>query len=41
MSDMPICPECRQGKHVNCTHEVLIDDEFLPCCCDLHENGER
>lgn len=21
-----VCPECKQGKHENCTHVVLVDD---------------
>ena len=28
------CPECRQGKHVNCTGETLsAADEIVPCGC--------
>lgn len=28
------CPECNQGKHVNCTVQVLgSDDELHPCPC--------
>jgi hypothetical protein len=30
-----LCPECRNGKHVNCTREALSDaDEIVPCRCD-------
>lgn len=29
-----ICPECVQGKHVNCTGMVLNEnDEFVKCEC--------
>lgn len=28
------CPECRQGKHPNCTGWALDDnDEVIPCGC--------
>lgn len=29
------CPECRQGKHGNCTNEALDPetDEIVPCEC--------
>jgi hypothetical protein len=30
------CPECEQGKHVNCTVDTLTDeDEWVPCRCML------
>jgi hypothetical protein len=31
----PDCPECAQGKHVNCTHEVLATDGdyWVTCGC--------
>lgn len=36
-----ICPECEQGKHDNCTEDVLIEEftymgieeEWIPCGC--------
>lgn len=30
-----LCPECAQGKHVNCTLTVpdLISDSMVPCPC--------
>lgn len=32
--ESPLCPECRQGKHGNCTGEALnIHDELVPCAC--------
>jgi hypothetical protein len=35
----PICPECRDGKHRNCTGEALNEylDEIVPCRCDHPE----
>lgn len=36
----PVCPECRTGKHDNCTIEVLdSDDKWKVCRClaDGHE----
>jgi hypothetical protein len=28
------CPECAQGKHVNCTRQVLTEvEEIEPCPC--------
>lgn len=37
MTDVPtmsICPECMQGKHINCTKEALsASDELVPCDC--------
>lgn len=27
-----VCPECRDQKHVNCTTELLIDDDRLVRC---------
>ena len=31
----PICPDCAQGKHLNCVGEALDErtDEFVPCDC--------
>lgn len=33
-TDPVTCPECLQGKHVNCT-EILLDehDEWVECVC--------
>lgn len=28
----PVCPECRDGKHLNCIHEAMVDDEFVDYC---------
>ncbi|QHB37043.1 hypothetical protein QDA00_gp60 [Microbacterium phage Matzah] len=35
----PICPECRDGKHGNCTGEALheITDVIVECGCDHAE----
>lgn len=34
----PICPECRAGKHGNCDHLALVDDDrFVPCQCSHGE----
>jgi hypothetical protein len=31
----PACPECRDGKHRNCTGWALdADDKMVPCHCD-------
>ena len=32
---MNICPECRNGKCVNCTGETLDEEteDFTPCTC--------
>lgn len=32
---MPICPECKAGKHVNCEGEALDTsvDEMVECYC--------
>jgi hypothetical protein len=33
---MIICPECAQGKHVNCTKETLdLQDRWVPCACEV------
>jgi hypothetical protein len=31
------CPECQQGKHVNCTNQSLdpTTDELVPCDCPM------
>lgn len=32
--DSTLCPECRSGKCVNCTTQVLADDDqWLLCAC--------
>lgn len=34
VSDPQRCPECLQGKHANCTEQLLDDeDEWVPCMC--------
>lgn len=32
---MNVCPECRQGKHVNCTDEAFDEvlDAVVTCDC--------
>lgn len=39
------CPECKQGKHVNCTQMVLVEhdltDNYEPCPCKLREHQEE
>ena len=34
-SERPVCPECRDGKHSNCTHDALDDttDDVVDCYC--------
>lgn len=33
----PVCPECANGKHQNCTVQTLVgDDVWVPCVC-THE----
>lgn len=35
------CPECRQGKHNNCTQQLLDDnDEWVPCTCCTYGDGD-
>lgn len=37
----PICPECAQGKHLNCVGEALDEhDEFVPCYCPTCGAGD-
>jgi hypothetical protein len=35
-SAVPVCPECRDGKHTNCTEWALdpITDDVVACLCD-------
>ena len=34
MNEVRPCPECAQGKHLNCTEQMLDeDDEWVPCPC--------
>lgn len=29
-----LCPECHQGKHLNCSEQTLdANDEWVPCDC--------
>jgi hypothetical protein len=37
---IPLCPECRQGKTVNCTVEFLDQDDVLRTC-PTQERGEQ
>lgn len=32
--DVAICPECTQGKHVNCDSSAWSDLTDFPCVCD-------
>ncbi|ASD52318.1 hypothetical protein QCN32_gp43 [Arthrobacter phage Niktson] len=36
---MPLCPECRDGKHQNCTGQALhpVSDEIVACNCPTCE----
>jgi hypothetical protein len=33
--DVPVCPECRDGKHGNCVGSALhpITDDIVDCLC--------
>jgi hypothetical protein len=34
VSRTPDCPECKQGKHINCTGQALTeDDQWTTCAC--------
>lgn len=37
---LTVCPECRQGKHVNCTHvaDYEADDTPIDCACGCVES---
>lgn len=36
------CPECVQGKHQNCTEDVLDEnDDWVKCGCWPDPNGSR
>lgn len=38
MYKIPICPECKQGKHVNCTEMMFNEhDAVVPCKCTHQE----
>jgi hypothetical protein len=37
----PICPECRAGKHVNCTDWAIDDSDGLVACGCIHEPAHR
>jgi len=33
-----LCPECAQGKCLNCSEQTLDEhDEWVPCGCTVHE----
>lgn len=35
-----VCPECVSGKHPNCTHEVMLeDDRMVPCICETQQHA--
>lgn len=37
----PICPECEQGKHVNCVGQALDDlDNIVSCYCPTCGAGD-
>lgn len=40
---MSVCPECRNGKHVNCNHEALdfATDEIVSCECPCQREGKQ
>lgn len=39
MSMMPECPECRQGKHPNCSGRAIDrEDRFVTCSCANREH---
>jgi hypothetical protein len=31
--EAPLCPECRQGKHANCTGWAFRKDDLVTCGC--------
>lgn len=36
VSPIPLCPECRDGKHYNCVNEALNSlDVIVPCGCGV------
>lgn len=43
MSDPPVCPECRAGKHLNCDTTAWDNDLDAPVPCECwkwnHEDG--
>ena len=38
--DIEPCPECKAGKHINCTHEVPDGDETATCPCEAANHEE-
>lgn len=40
--DAPICPECRQGKHMNCDGHAWDDeaDRLTDCGCGFRTSDE-
>lgn len=38
-----ICPECRDGKHINCDGTAWCDviDFPAPCECGDHDKGDQ
>lgn len=40
-TNVPINPECAQGKHENCDTRALNEstDEIVTCGCGCHETG--
>lgn len=40
--DEQTCPECVQGKHENCTEDLLIDDlDYVDCICREEGHGRE
>ena len=35
-TDIPVCPECRDGKHTNCIGSAIhpVTDDIVDCLCD-------
>ena len=39
-TDERTCPECAQGKHDNCTQDLLINDvDYVDCVCREGSHG--
>lgn len=34
-----VCPECKQGKHPNCTGGAWDDEKDKPAVCDCYAQG--
>lgn len=41
-TEHPDCPECVQGKHINCTLDVINDaDQTVTCGCWMRNGGDH